>query len=142
LIPADAYKQLDATAEVQQRSRLEEADLIRWIIYVFLGLVGLLLAVVVAVYLLIGHLNLAPIMSRRVSAALGRQVTIGALHVTPGRWSAIEADAVRVANVAGGSRPTMVNLDHLTAEIDTLSLFRRPFIARLTGSQKCPRPDG
>jgi AsmA family protein len=103
---------------------------VRWLIYVFLGLTGLLLVVVGAAYLLIGHLNLASIVSRGATAALGRQVTIDALHVTPGLWITVEANAVRVANVPGGSRRTMVELGQLTAEINTLSLFHRPLVVR------------
>jgi AsmA family protein len=103
---------------------------VRWFIYGFLGLVGLLLVAVATLYLLIGHFNLASLASSRASAALGREVTIDALHVTPGRWITIEVDAARLANVPGGSRPMMVELRHLTAKVDALSLLHRPLIVR------------
>ena len=64
----------------------KEADVVRWFIYVSLGLMGLLFVAIVAVYLLVGHFNLASLASGRASAALGRQVTIDALHISPGRW--------------------------------------------------------
>jgi AsmA family protein len=103
---------------------------VRWFIYVFLGLMGLLFVAIAAVYLLVGHFNLASLASGRASAALGRQVTIDALHITPGRWITIEVDAARLANVPGGSRPMMVELRHLTAKVDALSLLHRPLIVR------------
>jgi uncharacterized protein involved in outer membrane biogenesis len=103
---------------------------VRWFIYGFLGLVGLLVVAVATLYLLTGHFNLASLASGRASAALGRQVTIDALHINPGRWITIEVDAARLANVPGGSRPMMVELRHLTAEVDALSLLHRPLIVR------------
>ena len=41
----------------------QEADVVRWFIYGFLGLVGLLLVAVATLYLLIGHFNLASLAS-------------------------------------------------------------------------------
>jgi AsmA family protein len=116
--------------EVPWCSAPEETDVARWLIYSFLALLGLLLVAIAAVYLLIGHFNLASLASSRASAALGRQVTIDALHITPGRWITIEVDAARLANVPGGSRPVMVELRHLTTEVDALSLLHRPLIVR------------
>jgi uncharacterized protein involved in outer membrane biogenesis len=119
---------------MQGRSSLlrepEEADVVRWFIYSFLALVSLLLVAIAAVYPLVGHLNLASLASGRASAALGRQVTIDTLHITPGRWITIEVDTARLANVPNGSRPMMVELRHLTAEVDALSLLHRPLIVR------------
>jgi AsmA family protein len=103
---------------------------VRWFIYIVLGLVGLLLVAIVAVYLLVAHFNLASLASDRASAALGRRVTIDVLRIAPGRWITVEVDAAQLANVPGGSRPIMVALRHLTAEVDALSLFHRPLIVR------------
>lgn len=93
-------------------------------------LVVAILTIGVAGYLLLSRVNLAPFVAGRAGSALGRGVTINGLHVTPGRWTRVDLDGVQIANASGGSRPAMVKLGHLTAEIDTVSLLRRPVVVR------------
>jgi len=45
-------------------------------------------------------------------------VTIAELHVTPGHWLTVKLTSLQVANLSGGTRPQMVTLRDLTAEID------------------------
>ena len=49
-------------------------------------------------------MNLAGFVAGRASAALGRAVTVQEAHVQPGRWLAVEATGVTVANAEGGVR--------------------------------------
>ncbi len=76
--------------------------------------------------MLIGRIDLAPFAARRASAALGRSVAIGSLHVTPGRWLTVELDGLRIDNLPGGSAPAMAELRHLSAEVEALSLLHGP----------------
>lgn len=97
---------------------------------VALGALGVLLALGVAGFFLLGQVDLGPFAARRASASLGRPVAIGALHVTPGRWIAVELRDARIDNLPGGTRPAMAAVDRLTAEIDVLSLLHGPAIVR------------
>ncbi len=102
----------------------------RWAAYAALGLVAVLVAAGMAAYLLAGRLDLAPLVARRASAALGRPVAIASLHVTPGWWIKVDVGGFRLDNVAGGSRPAMVELGHLTAEVEAVSLLHGPAVVR------------
>jgi hypothetical protein len=104
--------------------RPEEADVVRSFIYVFLGLVGLLLVAVAAPYLLIGHFNLASLASGHASSALGRQVTIDVSRITPGRWISVEVDAAQLATVPGGSRPMEVATNITFSRLDLSGFLR------------------
>ena len=95
-----------------------------------LGFVALLAAAGVAAFLVVGRLDWGPWAARRASAALGRGVAVGALHVTPGRWVAVDLRDARIDNLPGGTRPTLATLDRLTAEVDLLSLLRGPAVVR------------
>ncbi len=96
-----------------------------------LGLVALLAVAGVAAFFVIGGVDLGPWAARRASAALGgRAVAVGALHVTPGRWIAVDLRDVRIDNLPGGTRPALATLDRLTAEVDALSLLRGPAVVR------------
>ena len=95
------------------------------------GLVGLLAAAGVAAFFVGGRVDLGPWAARRASAALGgRAVAVGALHVTPGRWIAVELQGLRIDNLPGGTRPAIATLDRLTAEVDALSLLHGPAVIR------------
>ena len=75
------------------------------------GILVLLLVVLAgAGLLLLGRIDLAGFAAARAEAALGRKVAIGSLHVTPGRWLRIEVTDLRIGNIAGGTRPDMVDL--------------------------------
>lgn len=106
------------------------AGLGRRIGLVALGLALTLVVAIAAAWLLIGRYDFAGFAAARASAALGRTVTIGGLHVTPGRWIAVELGGVRLDNIAGGSRPAMFELGHLSAEVEALSLLRGPVAVR------------
>ncbi len=96
-----------------------------------LGVVALLAAAGVAAFFLVGRVDLGPWAARRASAALGgRAVAVGALHVTPGRWIAVDLQDLRIDNLPGGTRPTIATLDRLTAEVDALSLLHGPAVVR------------
>lgn len=95
-----------------------------------LGSVALLAAAGVAALLVVGRVDWGPWAARRASAALGRGVSFGALHVAPGRWIAVDLRDVRIDNLPGGTRPALATLDRLTAEVDLLSLLRGPATVR------------
>ncbi len=68
---------------------------------------------------------LIPLVDRKASAALGRNVTISHLHVRLGRVPHIEADEVHIANPAewpgGGDFLTM---DRLSLDLDAMAYIR------------------
>ena len=102
----------------------------RWIAYA----AGVLLAIVIVagagLFLLLDRFDLGGFAAAQASAALGRGVSIAALHVRPGAWVAVELKDLRVANLPGGSRPDMVRLGRLTAEVSLASLLRGPPVIR------------
>ncbi len=93
----------------------------------FVGLLGLAVA---ALWVALPRYDWGPFAARRASAALGRTVTIGALHVSPGRWLGLEANTLDVANVPGGTAPAMATVRRLVAELDLLSLLHGPLVLR------------
>ncbi len=104
--------------------------MVRWIASIALGLAALLIVLLVAAWLLVGRFDLGPFAARRASAALGRPVAIGSLHVTPGRWITVELRGARLDNLPGGSRPVMAEFTSATAEVEALSLLRGPTVIR------------
>jgi uncharacterized protein involved in outer membrane biogenesis len=103
---------------------------IRIVLVVVLALVGAAVAAIATAYVLLPRFDLAPFAGRRASAALGREVTIAEMHVAPGRWLTVDLDGVQVANVTGGSSPEMIQLGHVTAEVEALSLLHGPAVLR------------
>jgi uncharacterized protein involved in outer membrane biogenesis len=104
--------------------------LIRWIAYIAGGLVAIVIVAAAAVFLLLDRFNLGQFAAARASAALGRAVTIAELHVTPNRWLSVKLTGLQIANLPSGTRPQMVALHDLTAEIDVLSLLHGPAAMR------------
>jgi uncharacterized protein involved in outer membrane biogenesis len=104
--------------------------LLRWLGLGLLGLMALLVATGTATYMLLDQLDLAPFASHRASVALGRNVSIGSLHVTPGRWIMVELRAARLDNLPGGTRPLMAEVASVVAEIDARSLLHGPLLVR------------
>ncbi|TDH62838.1 hypothetical protein E2C06_09080 [Dankookia rubra] len=98
--------------------------------------VGLGMAVVLLLVLagggllLLGRVDLAGFAAARAEAALGRRVTIGSLHVTPGRWLRLEVTGLRIGNVEGGTRSDMVELNRASAEVELASLLQGPPVLR------------
>ena len=95
-----------------------------------LGSIALLVAAGVAAFVVVGRVDLGSWAARRASAALGRGVAVGALHVAPGRWTAVDLRDVQIDNLPGGTRAALAKLDRLTAEVDLLSLLRGPAVVR------------
>jgi uncharacterized protein involved in outer membrane biogenesis len=104
--------------------------LIRWVAYIAGGLLVVVLIAAGAAFVLLDRFDLGPFAASRASAALGRSVTIAALHVTPGRWLTVKLEGVQIANLPGGTRPELATLRDLTAEIDALSLLHGPAVIR------------
>ncbi len=102
----------------------------RWIVLGLLSLLGLLVAACAAVFWLGGRYDLGPLVAGRVTAALGRNVTIGSLHVTPGRWLLVKLHDFKLDNLPGGLRPVMAEATTVTAEVEAMSLLHRPLVIR------------
>jgi len=92
--------------------------------YVLLSVVLLVSAGGVAGWFLIGHIDLGSFVAGRISARIGRPVTIASTHVTPGRWVTIDVQGVSVPNLEGGSQPVMTEMRRLVAEVE-LAAARR-----------------
>ena len=104
--------------------------MLRWALGIGLGLVVLLITVVGAVFALADHYDLAPLAARHLAISLERKVTIGSLHVTPGRWLHVELRDFHLANLPGGTQPVMATMISASAEIDALSLLYGPIVVR------------
>ena len=94
------------------------------------GLAVLLLAVGVGGWFLLDRIDLAGIAGRRASVWLGREVRFAGLHVTPGTWITVEARDARLANIAGGSRPSMVRAGLARAEVQAWPLLHGALVLR------------
>ena len=88
------------------------------------------LAAIVAVAGVVVWTHLPSIASALASRAMGRAVTIGALRLSPGRWTGIELRDATVANIPGGTRPAMVTLAGLDADIDLWPLLGGKLVLR------------
>ena len=104
--------------------------MLRWALGIGLGLVVLLITVLGAVFALADHYDLAPLAARHLAISLERKVTIGSLHVTPGRWLHVELRDFHLANLPGGTQPVMATMISASAEIDALSLLYGPIVVR------------
>lgn len=103
---------------------------LRWTLGIGLGLVVLLVGAVGAFFAFAGRYDLAPLAARRLTASLEREVTIGSLHVTPGRWLLVSVQDLQLANLPNGTQPTMATVKRATAAIDALSLLHPPIVVR------------
>lgn len=102
----------------------------RWLAYAVLSAAATGLLMVIAGFFLLDRLELGPLAGRIASARFGRTVSITSLHVAPGRWLNLDLRGVRIANIPGGTRPDMVELQQLTAHVATLSLLFGPVDVR------------
>ncbi|MFT8479794.1 MAG: hypothetical protein ABF704_08600, partial [Gluconobacter oxydans] len=100
--------------------------MLRWFLVSILSLTVLLLALFGAGWIWIDHKDLAAFATAKLGKKLDRPVHIGALHIHPGTWLTIEADDVSVANIASGTRPQMMTLGHLNAQVRLTSLIWGP----------------
>ena len=110
------------------------ADQIRWpakiLAYVLLTVCLLVGISGMAGWFLIGRIDLGPFIAGRVSARIGRPVTIASAHITPGRWVAIDIQGLSVPNLDGGSQPVMTAARHLVAEVRLSSVLHGPLAIR------------
>lgn len=90
-----------------------------------------------------------PMAESRASAALGRQVSIGHLYVSPGRITVIRADDVTIGNPPGwGNAPPLANIHELTLKLDLwIYLRHRQLVLPLVSINQprvnaIERPDG
>ena len=104
--------------------------MLRWIGRGLLALLLLVVAGLVATWLLLDRYDLALPAATRASARLGRPVSIGSLHITPGRWLRLELRQAKVDNIAGGTRPAMVEVASVVAEVEATSLVWGPPVVR------------
>ncbi len=84
-----------------------------------LSIPTLLVVLVVAAWIFAGPL-LKGIVASRASAAIGRTVTIGALHISPGRITTVTADNVVIAEPANWPQPNppFAKIRQLTVRLD------------------------
>ena len=104
--------------------------LLRWILGIGLALITLLIAVIGAFFVFGDRYDLAPLAAGRLTASFERKVTIGSLHVTPGRWLHVELRDFRLANLPTGTQPLMATMASVSADIEAISLLRGPLVMR------------
>ena len=104
--------------------------ILRWTLWVGLGLVVLLIAVGGAFFAFADRYDLAPLAAGRLTTSLERKVTIGSLHVTPGRWLHVELRDFQLDNLPGGTQPVMATVTSASAEIEAMSLLHGPLVVR------------
>ena len=95
-----------------------------------LGLVVLLVAVVGAIFALGDRYDLGPLAAGRLTTSLARRVSIGSLHVTPGRWLHVELRDFQLDNLPGGTQPVMATVTTASAEIEAISVLYGPLVVR------------
>ncbi|NMJ40197.1 hypothetical protein GWK16_03015 [Roseomonas sp. JC162] len=93
-------------------------------------LVGLPVLAVLAAILVVPRIELGPAVAARATAALGREVTVASLRVSPGLTTALALRGARLSNIEGGTRPTMAEVASLDATIDLLPLLRGQVVLR------------
>ena len=78
--------------------------ILRWTLGIGLAIVGLVTTVGGAFFMFGGSHDFAPLVAGRLTSSLARKVTIGSLHVTPGRWLRVELRDFHVANLPNGTQ--------------------------------------
>jgi AsmA family protein len=104
--------------------------ILRWTLWVGLGLIVLLIAVGSAFFAFADRYDLAPLAARRLTASLERKATVGSLHVTLGRWLHVELRDFQLDNLPGGTQPIMTTVSSASAEIEAMSLLHGPVVVR------------
>ena len=95
-----------------------------------LALPVLALLALAALFVVLPRIDLAERAAARLSAGLGRAVTVESLHVVPGLTTTVELRGLRLANIPGGSAPHMATLASATATLDLLPLLRGAVVLR------------
>jgi len=113
-----SVRRSDALLLLEPRVRL------RLVAIVILSLLLVLVLVAGGAMLWVTSLDYRSLAERKGSEALGRKVTIGALKIGWGDPLTIELRDLRVANAPWGTRPEMVKLEHLYAQIDVRALLK------------------
>ena len=74
----------------------------------------------------VGQASLRSVVEARASAALGRKVSIGRLHISPGRVATLTADDVVIANPDGWPTgdPPLADIKHLVIRLDLWTYLR------------------
>lgn len=91
---------------------------------VLLVLASLPLVLVAALCVVLPGIELGPLAARQLEASLGRPVAIASLRLTVGRRVRVALREVSIANIDGGTAPTMASLARLEAELALLPLLR------------------
>lgn len=87
--------------------------------------IGALVAVIVIFAVMFRWDWLIPLIEPRASAALGRPVTIGHLHVKLGRVVRVVTDDVTIGNPAGfAGDGSFATAEHLTADVEAMTLIK------------------
>ncbi len=87
-------------------------------------------AAVAALFVVLPRMDLADRAATRLTAALGRTVTIESVQVTPGMTTTIALRGLRLANIEGGSAPHMATLHSMRAVLDIMPLLRGLVVLR------------
>lgn len=104
--------------------------MVLWGCYALAGVGVLSVATATVGWFTLGRVNLASLASQKASALLGRTVAVQSLTVTPGAWVRVQVQNARVANVAGGSAPDMVQVGQFSVDVKLTSLFFGPMVLR------------
>lgn len=78
----------------------------------------------------VDHKDFASLAAQRIAHATGRNVEIHHLHVRAGLWLTADLEGLSIANIPGGSRPQMITLDTLHAQIRLTTLLHGPVQSR------------
>ncbi|WP_424811997.1 AsmA family protein [Roseococcus sp. YIM B11640] len=97
----------------------------RLLIIGFSALSALLVSAVVAAWFALPGVELASYASPYLTRAAGRRVEVESLRITPGLTLSIAMRGVKLANIEGGSRPEMLEVAALSAEVELLPLVLR-----------------
>ncbi len=101
---------------------------------IILGLVlavpVLAIATLVALIVILPRIDLAERAAARLSASLGRTVTIESLRVQPGLTTTVALRGLSLANIDGGSAPQMATLATASATLDLLPLLHGLIVLR------------
>lgn len=87
-------------------------------------------AALAAVFLVLPRMDLAHRAAARLTAELGRAVTVDSVQVTPGMTTTVSLRGLAIANIEGGSAPHMLTLHSANAVLDIMPLLRGVVVLR------------
>ncbi len=88
------------------------------------GLMVLLLIALACAVLFIEPDTYRPVVQRQLSAALGREVTIGRLEIGKSLYPTVAITGLQVANPAWASRPNLLSVSSASARLNLVALVR------------------